>query len=178
MLNHTRPQVKEMNQACKILKDSYRCIVASLINLSKRKTSTTTATGKKTMNMMTTMSEMKMSHVVPDETTAAANLGTEIKVKKTLGSLEGLPALPIDERLTNERFINPETRDEAFENLFKEVDTLNKDISKLKEFYDQDGCFLYEEYNASNYKIDRVTFDLFRQKVQCLFKSVVWVLSS
>ena len=56
-----------------------------------------------------------------------------------------------------ERFINPTTREEAFQELFAEVETVNKKTEKLRtKFYDKKGYFLKEKYDAqSEVKVTR-----------------------
>lgn len=56
-----------------------------------------------------------------------------------------------------ERFINPTTREEAFQALFSEVETLNKKTDKLRtKFFDKRGYFLKEKYDdQSEVKVTR-----------------------
>ena len=57
------------------------------------------------------------------------------------------------------------TRDETFNELFVEVQKLNDSLSRLKNFFDSDGSFIYQEYEHSDYRISRSVFDNVSSKV-------------
>ena len=186
--------MRELNRAVQILEESYRNIIKSLINLTKQEKrtatmETSTEKNEKITNMLTTISDLKSNMIKTDQTVVNSGVireerkqisnGEKKKKDTSINTQYRLPqedtnrsylstdmvVVTKDSPFIMERFLNPITRDETFSQLFNEVDTLNKSLSKLKEFFDNYGDFMIQEYENSNYRISRNTFDMVQQKV-------------
>lgn len=81
------------------------------------------------------------------------------------GSKSSEEVAKVESCFTLDRFLNPITRDQTFNDLFNEVQMLNDSMARLNDFYDTDGDFDFEEYQNSDYRMKRPTFESLRQKV-------------
>ena len=127
-----------------MLKHSYGSIVKSLVAMQNRrstkKDNKVAAAEGKPVNFLTTIS------------TADPN------ALKTKSCLENTDKYGI------ERFLNPITREETFNELFAEVETINEQTEALRaNFYDDRGQFLRAKYDSqSEVKLDRAKFNEYK----------------
>lgn len=100
------------------------------------------------------------------ENTASCKLedcGKELEAASlTSPSLE---VVKIDSCFEFRRFLDPATREETFEQLFEQIDSLNRQLAKLMAFFDSNGAFRAEDYASSDYSISKREFDSCCQKV-------------
>ena len=126
-----------MNQSVQMLHMSYGSIIKSLV-------------------AMYTKRNKKGQAKAPPTVDGKANFLTPVS-----GNAENVPeeksCMEWEDKYDMERFISPSTREEAFQSLFAEVDSLNKRTEKLRtKFYDKKGYFLKEKYDAqSEVKVSR-----------------------
>lgn len=72
-----------------------------------------------------------------------------------------------------ERFLNPLTREETFQQLFDEVDDLNKSFEKIRTFYDARGRFQRDKYEEQEeIKLDRIQFNEYKLWIKKLASTV------
>lgn len=160
------------------LKESYRDHILSLVKLSKQPKTTAVASNESvdvktslpTTNMLTYLSDLKMS-IGNEGKERKSKKDTDINTRYRLleankSDLSQDCPVIVDSRFDMAHFLDPVTRDNTFRDLFNEVATLNESLSRLKEFYESDGDFMIQEYENSDYRISRSTFDSMRQKVQ------------
>jgi len=120
--------------------------------------------------MLTTISDLKSATAA--KTKAAhmsidTNCSSQARVEANKSQVSEIVTL--DSRFVMERFLNPLTRDDAFRDLFAEVNLLNDSVASLKELFDPDGDFMIQEYLNSDFRISRSTFDNVSQKVSFAF---------
>lgn len=129
-------EIVELNSAIQTLRISYGSVIKSLITENTRRTKKKCATlnMKKEVNFLTQMSEIDSSEKV-----ALLTKATELENASS------------SEKFTLERFINPITRENTFQMLFEEVESLNRQTETFREqFFDSRGMFLKEQYDSQN----------------------------
>ncbi|KAJ6222823.1 hypothetical protein RDWZM_001368 [Blomia tropicalis] len=161
-------KLRNLNRAVLILKESYYNLIRSLIKMNKKdnrqSSSESIKSGTKVANMLTSVSDLKSSANI--STIKSDNIHTRylLPLKANKSDISQSEVI-VEDRFATARFLDPQTRAETFQCLFNEIAKLNKDLSRLKEFFDSDGDFMIQEYDNSNYRINRTTFDTARQKV-------------
>ena len=132
-----------------MLKHSYGSIVKSLVAMQNRRPK------KKTINDQKMTADGKPINFLTTLSTIDPN---ELKTKSCLETTE---------KYDIERFLNPITREETFNELFKEVELVNKLTEKFRSnFFDARGNFLRAKYDAqSEIKMDRAQYNEYIQWV-------------
>ncbi|KAJ6217166.1 hypothetical protein RDWZM_008323 [Blomia tropicalis] len=138
-------EITELNSGVQMLKHSYGSIIKSLVAMQNRRSKKKAAreaqqkVGEEKVNFLTTLSTCDPA---------------ELKTKS---------CLEMADKYDIERFINPTTREETFNELFEEIEDLNKKTEKLRSnFYDARGHFQRDKYEGqSEVKLNRAEFNEF-----------------
>ena len=126
-------ELSDLNTSINTLRHSYGSIIRSLVNMQRRRDKKKTALG----SVPTALADSLDAQVPEGGTLVQSNTVTDICNRITIN---------YEEKYSMEKFMDCTTRNDVFEQLFREVNEINSAFLPLKKFYDVEGYFQVAQY--------------------------------